>query len=188
MTRFDVYRPQGTETPDGAFAGVARGTTLRLDGCDGFYDQYFEALGPRGDAIRFVVVSVGDEELASADAMAAASLVDAIVVENFFTAARVSVTSIRPFREWIETSDVERRMTDVAVDRRPPDDVVEDVVAAAMKSSVRHVLWRPTATPSTRTGSELVAVYACAVDGSCRVAFIRDYADTSEVVRATFAT
>lgn len=116
---FDYYNAlnerRGTEFETGP---LLAGRAVWLDGCDGFFDQFFESKTPHA-MLRFVVVEGRTPD--TAEAVANLPLVQARILENRQTIAKVEITLVLPLYEWARNEPLgpQDRLAQIPLGFRP---------------------------------------------------------------------
>jgi hypothetical protein len=178
VSDFDVYFAGSGIAP----GSLAVGQRVRLDGIDGFFDEYFAGLVP-GELIRFLVYPhrQGAVGVTTAE-VAELPLVSARIIAADMIGGTVEVIEAIPFAAWLHGLPAQvivgagelREMTHAPI---------EDLLAEAKRAGT--ALWVNTAT-RIRDLNHVTAVYAQAEGEPVRVAVLRTNAVPGSVADVIF--
>ena len=142
---------------------------VTLDGIDGFFDQYFEAVRP-GQIIRFAVLPGGPSQVpASMEGLHAMPFVTARVERCERTGGDVEVLSVCALGEWSRSASLTSQPLET-VQLELPDAPLADVVAQAAQDGSAY--WR-SGVAYWRSLNETTAVAAMRDTSGVRVIVIR---------------
>jgi len=159
------------------------GARVWMDGCDGFYDQYFEGHKKVGiNKIRFALVARGIISVPrDPESFEKMPFVEAEIIDNRETHAQVLITSIKTLGEWAgavhlpETENIKFLPKDL----QPLPEIISGLKAEALKNG--RALWVSDA-KFWKNLSEISAVYIFKQDKKMRCVILTTYASSSILV------
>jgi hypothetical protein len=134
METFDIYYFGTTESESFFLQAIERGTSVWLDGVNGFFDQYFD--GRLDEIIRFLAVRDQDtlRDALAQHTLGQLPLIEAYIgVNNFSIRAEVEIRQVHDFQTWAEACSLSPipDLSQLALGYPLPVDVVANLIQEA---------------------------------------------------------
>lgn len=184
FTTFDLYcwetKHQRQSLSDSLNANNLKvGVKVWMDGCNGFYDQYFEAHKKLGiNKIRFTLVARGITSIPhNPESFEKLPFVEAEIIDNREIDAQVLITSVKMLGEWVrmvpllETENIKFLPKDL----QPSVEMISGLLVEAQKNG--SALWVSNA-KFWKSLSEISAVYVFKQDKKMRCVILTTYASS----------
>ncbi len=188
FTTFDLYCWEAEQnrqqlSDDLNSENLKVGLKVWMDGCDGFYDQYFEGLKKANiNKIQFAVVARGIISIPhNPESFEKLPFVGAKIIDNRETHAQVLITSVKTLGEWAKTvpfSEIEN-IKSLPKDLQPLPEIISDLSVEVLKNG--RALWVSNA-KFWKSLSEISAVYVFNQDEETRCVILTTSAISSYLV------